>query len=260
MHNQEISKRRAAITPKHAELPQLGRYPVTRWSLVIAAAGGDEKAINDLFQSYWFPVYGAFYDRVKNHHDAEDLTQRFFADIHRREDLQKLDPERGSFRAFLKTAVGHMFSNYVNEVTAIKRGGGRAIISINETKAEQWLRQEPSEAQDPGVLFDRRWIFTLLENAKTDLRRSYTEKGKEHLFEALEDFLLPQARPIPYSEIAARLDQKEGTTRVTAHRIRERFRELIRYHILETVNDSAQAEDELGYLSSLVGFDLAEQP
>lgn len=235
------------------------RYPVTRWSLVIAAADGNEKALNDLCQSYWFPIYGAFYDKVKNHHDAEDLSQRFFADILRRQDLRKLDPERGLFRAFLKTAIGHMFSNFVDENAAQKRGGGKAIVSINEGKAEEWLRRESAEEEDPGVLFDRRWIFALLENAKTDLRRAYSEQGKQNLFEVLEDFLLTQSRTIPYSEIAAQLNLKVGTARVNAHRIRERYRDLIRTRILETVNGSAQLEEELGYLSKLVGINLADQ-
>lgn len=235
------------------------RYPVTRWSLVMAAADGNEKALNDLCESYWFPIYGAFFDKVQNHHDAEDLSQRFFADILRRQDLRKLDRERGLFRAFLKTSIGNMFANFVDESNALKRGGGKTILSISEGKAEEWLRQENPITEDPGVLFDRRWIFSLLEIAKTDLRRSYAEQGKQLLFEELEDFLLTQARTIPYSEIAARLNIKAGTARVNAHRIRARYRELIRIRIHETVDKSAQVDEELRYLSGLIGIDMSER-
>lgn len=234
-----------------------GRYPNTQWSLVLAAGDEDERALNTLLKAYWFPVYGAFYDKVRNHHDAEDLTQRLFFELHRRRDFAKLNPTKGRFRAFLKAAVGNLHRNFVSERTAQKRGGERTPISIDEERARQWLESESAEDADPSTIFDRRWLFSVLEIAKRNLRHSLIEQGQVAQYEALEDFLLPQSRTVSYAEIATRLNQKEGTARVTAFRIRERFRDQIRACILETVSSAAEAQEEIDYLSALIGTDLA---
>ena len=179
------------------------------------------------------PVYASFRDRVRKHADAEDLTQRFFAQLNKGHDIQNLDPQKGRFRAFLKAAIKNLYANYVDEVTALKRGHNEIIISIDEALAEKRYASEPFHEEDPATLFDRRWIATILESAKTDLRREYAGKQKSSDFEALEDFLIPNARDLSYANVADQTGQKEGTVRVAAFRIRKRYRELIRDHIFE---------------------------
>lgn len=230
------------------------QFPQTRWSLVLAAGSNDEEALNELFQIYWFPVYASFRDHAGNHHDAEDLVQRLFTQLHRRRDFEKLDPEKGRFRSYLKAAIKHQFYNHLDRQGAIKRGGHDVIVSIDQQAAEHRYSAEPSHGEDPATLFDRRWIMTILEASKTDLRREYAEKERRNEFEVLEDFLIPNAREIPYEDVASQLGRKPGSVRVAAFRIRKRYRELIRERIAETVNGSQEMEMEFGHLSGLVGM------
>lgn len=233
------------------------RFPNTRWSLILEAREGNEEDLNTLFQAYWFPVYGSFYDKVRNHHDAEDLTQRLFSEIVRRNDLESLAPVNGRFRSFLKAAIKNLHCNFVAERTAKKRGGNASPLSIDSGKAQSWLDLESFEDNDPGRIFDQRWILSVLESARRNLRFSMQEQGKGKLYEELEELLLPRSRASSYAEIASRLNQAEGTIRVKAFRIREQYRYEIRSCIRETVGNAKEAEEEIKYLSSLAGFSFS---
>lgn len=236
-----------------------GRYPKTHWALVYSAGAGETRALEELFRRYWFPVYGAFFDKLKDHHEAEDLTQRLFSEIFRRGDIARLRQENGHFRSFLKASIGNLFSNYVAERKTLKRGGTETVLSIDSDKAGEWLEQEPAEADDPGTMFDRRWIFAVVENAKNHLRCEHLAEGRLDQFETYQEFLLPQERAKSYAEVASELNQKEGTVRVNAYRIRQQFREQIRSTILDTVGSYVEADAELEYLSCLSGIDFASR-
>ncbi|MCG8600703.1 MAG: hypothetical protein MI807_11215, partial [Verrucomicrobiales bacterium] len=236
-------KTKARIADEKPEYAGSVRYPATRWSLVQAAGDGDQEALNTLFEAYWFPVYGAFFDKVKNHHDAEDLTQKLFSDFYRREDLAAMAPENGRFRSFLKVAADHLHCNFVDEKTALKRGGDKPTFSVDADKAKEWLLQESAHLSDPSEIFDRRLLYSILETAKTNLRHILTEQGKAEVYDALEDALLPQAREHPFEVIAQRLNQTPGAARVTAYRVREQYRQQIRMGFLRIVESIEEAEE-----------------
>ena len=239
-----------------------GRYPLTRWSLIFESQGDDEvaqRALNELLSDYWYPIYSQFRDWSQNKQDAEDLTQGFMASMLARRDISKVDSERGSFRSYLRTAIKNYRNNDWDFQTAQKRGGGVKIVSIDVDHAELRYAEEPHVEEDPALLFDRRWINTVLENSERDLRHEWMESGKSDEFELLKGFLVPNQRSRPFSEIAEETGLKQGTIRAKACRMRDRYREIIRDHFFQTVNGAKRVELELGHLAGLVGLDLDEK-
>ena len=228
-------------------------FCTTRWSLVRGARGDTQdaqRALGALCGAYWYPLYAFVRRQGHQAHDAQDLTQEFFARLISKDWLEGLEPERGKFRAWLLAAMKHFLCNEWDRAHAEKRGGGQVLLSIDETTAESRYLREPVAVDDAELLYDRRWALTLLERVMARLREEFSRAGKAKLFDAIKGTLTGDAPS--HAEIAARLDSTEGAVKIAVHRLRERYRVAIREEIAETVDGAAEIEEELRHLLAVL--------
>lgn len=230
-------------------------FATTRWSLVAAAqdpaAPESRQALADLCAAYWYPVYAYVRRRGHDHHQAQDLTQAFFARLLEKNDLADADRTRGRFRSFLLTACQHFLANQHDRATAKKRGGGRPHVALDFADADRRYSHEPAHADTPERLFDRRWALDLLDRALTELRTEYEDSGRGKLFEALKGTLTGGTEA--YAELAQSLDMTEGAVKVAVHRLRQRYRDRLRAAIAETVEKPEDVDDEVRDLFAALG-------
>lgn len=227
-------------------------FVTTHWSVVLTAGRNDtlraQDALARLCRAYWYPLYAYVRRRGHSAPDAEDLTQEFFARLLQRNWVARADRSKGRFRSFLLTALSHFLADEWDRLKAQKRGGGRRLVPLEIGTAETRYQLEPADDLTPEKLFERQWALTLLESVFAQLRREYEAEGKEALFAELKASLTKARAAVPYAELAARLNVSEGALRVAVHRLRRRYRELLRAEIAHTVADSAEVEDELRHL------------
>lgn len=223
-------------------------FPPTRWSVVLAARGqapAAADALESLCRAYWFPLYA--FVRRSGHppHEAEDLTQAFFARLLAKHDLADVDREKGRFRSFLLASLQHFLSNERDRARAQKRGGGRAPVSFDAGDAETRYRLEPADPMTPEKLFDRQWARTLLAQVLAALEGEADAEGRAAQFEALKPFLAVGCGAISHAEAAVRLGTTEGAAKVAVHRLRRRYRDRLRAEIARTVSSPGQVDDEM---------------
>jgi len=227
-------------------------FETTRWSTVLAASsqstGRARDALATLCQTYWYPLYTYLRRRGHNPEDAEDLTQGFFTHLFEKRALRAADPERGRFRSFLLASLQHYVSNEHARARTQKRGGSTVLLPLQLDNAEGRYRREPSDERTPETLFDRRWALTVLDRVAATLREEFCRRGKEAVFDGLEDHLIGDADRLSYREVGARLGLSEVAARVAVYRLRWRFGELLRRQIGETVANPQDIEDEIRYL------------
>ncbi len=228
-------------------------FPETRWSLVLRANSDDpeasQRALADLCNLYWAPVYAFIRLRGYSPHNAEDLTQGFFAAFLAREDFRKVDASRGRLRSYLLGAVKHYLTDEHRRASRQKRGGNSPTFSIDGMQAESHCRiPELSDSLTPERIFDRQWATTLLENVIRQLEDRYRKEKKEALFESLSPFIMPQAELGKQAEIAARLGMSESAVRVAIHRLRQRYGILLRKTVADTLGPDGDIDEELRYL------------
>ena len=242
------------------DLPR--QFATTRWTLVTAAGRNNSpearKALGDLCRLYWYPVYAFVRRRGKNAEDALDLTQGFFTRLIEKNDLADADRSRGRFRAWLLASVKNYLANEWDKAVAQKRGGGKKVFSfdIDPDDAERRYRREPAHQATPERIYDRRWALTLLEQALATLEEESKREGKQELFAALKPTLSADARDPAdesYRDLAARLGTSEGAVKVAAHRLRRRYRDLLRAEISETVATPEDIDDEIRDLFTALG-------
>jgi len=226
-------------------------FVTTHWSVVLSAHGDSTRAndaLSTLCKAYWYPLYA--YVRRQGHapHDAQDLTQDFFTRLLARQFLAAADPARGRFRSFLLSALKNFLANEWDRRNAQKRGGGQVLISIDDTNAESRYAMEPADNTTPEKLFERRWATTLLDRVLARLRDEHAAQGKTELYSALKDCLTFESATAPYAELGQRLNMSEGAIKVAVHRLRARYRELLREEIAQTVSSAAQVEEEIRQL------------
>ena len=219
----------------------------------MAAAGAGPSpdaraALTTLCQSYWYPVYSFVRRRGYSADDGRDLTQEFFATLIEKDYLQAADRDRGRFRSFLLTAVKRFLSKQRERDGALKRGGGQKPMPLDFESGEERYRLEPSHDWTAERVFDRRWALTLLDRVVERLKAEYTERGKGALFERLKATLTDPADAPAYAQIAAELQMSEGAVKVAAHRMRTRYREILKAEIAETLADPGETGEELQYL------------
>ena len=223
-------------------------FATTRWTVVLAAGRrrttAADVALEELCRTYWYPLY-AYIRRHHTKEDAEDLTQAFFAKLLAKNYLADLHRERGKFRAFLLAALKHFLANEWDKGRRQKRGGGVAALSLDWQDADTRYRIEPADELTPDKLFDRAWAVTLLERVIARLRDELAVGGKEKLFEQLKPFLALGSGTASYAEAAAVLHMTGTAVRVTVHRLRRRYRELLRDEIAQTLANPAQFDEEL---------------
>lgn len=225
------------------------RFLTTRWSLVVAAASRDEPArraaLEELCAAYWYPLYAYVRRSGFEAHTAADLTQEFFARILAREDIARVDPERGRFRAFLLTAMKHMLVNQREAARAQKRGGGRESFSIDVGEAEGRFGREPVDERTPEATYERAWAEAVIARALERLRAEQERIGRGALFDDLAPALSGADDGLPYAEIAARRGTSENAVKVAVHRLRKRLGELLRDEVGATLADPRELEPEI---------------
>jgi DNA-directed RNA polymerase specialized sigma24 family protein len=231
-------------------------FATTHWSVVLAA--GDTKspqakdALEKLCRAYWYPLY--VYVRRKGYpaDDAKDLTQEFFARLLARNYLSVADRNRGKFRSFLVGSLEHFLAREWTKAHAHKRGGGQPLFSLDEMEAENLYLLEPVHELAAERIFDRRWATTLLDQAMARLRAQCLAGGKGDLFEKTQKYLSGEKGESSYADIAGTMNMSEGALKVAVHRLRQRYGELVRAEIVQTVATPEEADEELQYLFAVL--------
>lgn len=225
----------------------------TLWSQVFAAgkinSPNSTQALEELCRVYWFPIYAFLRRWGHDREEARDLTQGFFAYVLEQNALAKADPERGRFRSFLLGILKNYVSNQQNWAKAIKRGGQQKLVSIDEETAEGLYANEPGTNVTPDALFERRWALAVLEEAMNRLRHDYHRAKMEGLFEILHPWLTGD-HETGYAILAATMHKTENNARQIVLRFRNRFRQVIRGVIADTVSDADLVEEELNHLQA----------
>ncbi len=230
-------------------------FVTTHWSVVLSAKNQDSlhsvEALETLCRIYWRPLYAYVRRRGYSPADAEDLTQEFFARLLERDWLGRVDQQRGRFRTFLLTSISNFLANEWDKTRTQKRGGGK-IVSLQGKAEETGFIQEPADQFTPEQSFEWRWALTLLDQVMNRLGAGFTQDGRADLFEALKPCLLGERTAQPYAALAANLAMTEGSVKVAVHRLRQRYRQLLRDEIAHTVVNPEEVEEELRYLFAVL--------
>ena len=228
------------------------RFDTTHWSIV-QAAGSDAStearaALTKLCETYWRPLY--WYARRRSHRpdEAQDLTQAFLTEFIEKARVRAANPERGRFRSFLLTSFKNFILNDAQARRADKRGGGVPVLSLEFDAAEGRYSLEPPDMRTPDAIFDRQWAMTVLDLGLRRLGAEAKAEGRGLEFELLRPSLLGESAKGGYDAIARALGSTEGAVKVAVHRLRRRFRELVRLEIAHTVATEREISDEVTYL------------
>lgn len=236
-------------TPTSSTPPGAGRFATTHWSVVLAAARPASPRYHDalgtLCRTYWFPLYAYLRRQGYDSHQAEEYTQAFFARMLEKRGLRLADPKRGKFRSFLLAALKHYLANELDRAQAQKRGGGRKVLSLDFENAESQYALEPSHQLTAEKLFERSWALTVLERTMARLQAESAGANKQKLFDRLKVYLTGERSSVSYRDVAAELDITEGAVKVAVHRLRRRYRELLRDEIAQTVTTEEQVDEEI---------------
>ncbi len=220
-------------------------FAATRWTMVLAAGRGDSpqaaRALDELCRLYWYPLYA--YIRRCGHeaHEAEDLTQEFFARLLAKNYLADVEREKGKFRSFLLASLKHFLANEWDKARAQKRGGHHTFVSLD---AETRYRSEPADEPSADKLLDRQWALALLDQVLARLAAEADAKQ----FAVLKPFLTAGKDVTHYADVAVKLGMTEGAVKVAVHRLRQRYRKLLREEIAHTVASPAGVDDEIRHL------------
>ena len=233
-----------------------GGFATTHWSLVFAAARQDDTrgrdALATLCEQYRYPLYVYVRRRGYASEDAQDLTQAFFARLLGTGDVARATPTRGRFRAFLLTSLQNFVCNEFDRERTLKRGGGTMQLSLDLPAAEQRYRVEPVSTDNPDEQFNRKWALAVLEHALRQLRIEHDREGKGSMFARLSELMTTGSAEDSYRAAAIDLGMNEGAVRVAVHRMRRRFRDILRAEVAQTV-DPAEVDDEIQFLIRAAG-------
>jgi len=244
----DLSKRTEASTDQNGPLRGSRGFAATHWSVVLAARGEDSPksaaALDQLCQTYWYPLYAYIRARGFDSADAQDLTQGFFARLLGGKSLMQADPGKGHFRSFLLGAVNHYLVNEWRHAHAAKRGGAKTILSLDDT-AEVRYAQEPSSNLTPEKLYERRWALSLFERALRRVHEEYIKAAKGEVYDALKNFLSDEPNEGEYIRVGAQLDLNSNAVASAVYRLRQHYRQCVREEIAHTVSGPDELEDEM---------------
>jgi RNA polymerase sigma factor (sigma-70 family) len=233
-----------------------GGFPTTRWSMVLSAGEGSlpnaQAALERLCRAYWYPLYAYVRRQGRSVEQAQDLTQEFFARLMQKDYLRCPDPARGRFRSFLLTSLKRFLINDWEKGRAAKRGEGQPLFSWDQRETETRFLAEPADQSTPEKAFEQRWALTLLEQVLGRLREEFMALGQADRFERLKDLLWGEKDAPPYAGVAAELGLTEGALKVAVHRLRQRYRELLRAEVADTVARPEEVDDELRHLIAVI--------
>ncbi len=238
--------------------PGSGGFSATRWTRVLAARGETAEAkvaLGQLCESYWMPVFRFIAREGRSEDTARDLTQEFFSRILARDPFAAVDSTRGRFRSFLLGAVRHFLGDVRDRERAAKRGGGIQPESIDgDDSAEEGEPREfaDTKAEVPDAYFDRQWAFAIVERALDQIQSEMKEAGKGEAFSVLKPWLMGDTSASSQADAARALGMGEGAVKVAVHRLRKRFRDLVRSEVAQTVPESGDVETELRYLVEIL--------
>lgn len=232
------------------------RFATTSWTQVLAAreapSSESRQALENLCQAYWYPLYAFVRRQGHGPEESRDLTQAYFATLLEKGYLEDYDPSLGRFRVFLKASVKNFLSKERDKAHAWKRGGRAQFVSLSADEVEGRYRYEPVERLTPEEVIERRWALTLLERVLGKLRNEFEETGRGAEFDQLKRYLTGEEVKVPYREVAAALGSTETAVRSSVHRLRQRFGNLLRQEIAETVASPRDVEDEMRYLLHVI--------
>jgi len=247
----------SAVPPPSSADSARPAFVTTHWSIVLSAQDQDSprslEALEALCRTYWYPLYAFVRRQGRSPHDAQDLTQEFFARLLEKGSLKSAAREKGRVRTFLLVVLKRFLANEWDRQHAQKRGGFAPVVSIDQELAESRFAAEPAHQLQPDVLFDRQWAMTLIERVMTRLQEEYLASGRARLFEYLRHCLARDESALPYAEIAARLNLTEAAVKMAIHRLRARYREILRAEIAGTVSAPEDIEEEIRHLFSTFG-------
>jgi RNA polymerase sigma factor (sigma-70 family) len=227
------------------------RFPTTRWTLVAEAGNrslpDSRRALAALCESYWQPLYAYARRRGDSPELAQDHTQEFFIRVLEHDYFDRADRERGRFRSFLLASCKFYMCDDADRSRAQKRGGGLSPLPFEICNGEERYSLEPSHDETPERIYERRWARTLLDRVLERLPEEFVRHGKLEQFNKLRMCLQGDAG-VSYAELAAQLHTTEAALKVSIHRLRKRYRDLLRAEVADIVSDPAEIDSELRYL------------
>ena len=246
--------------PERQSLPVPGgaeRFATTHWSVVLLAGDSQspaaQGALEKLCRTYWYPLYAFVRRQGHDPHEAQDLTQEFFSQLLAGKGLESVDRRKGKFRSFLLASMKHLLANEWNRSQRQKRGGASAHFSLDAISAEGRYRTEPMDELTPEKIYERRWAETVMDSVTIQLQNEFAEAGASERFENLKVFLLADDVPLSYAEAALRLNMSEGAVRTAIYRMRQRYGELFRAEIAQTVASPNEMEEEVRHFLAVLG-------
>jgi DNA-directed RNA polymerase specialized sigma24 family protein len=241
------------------QLPWPARFPTTHWSRIARAGGPDDPgaraAIAELCGAYWYPIYALIRRKGHGPDEALDLTQDYFARLLEKGTVAAADPVKGRFRSFLLADCSFFLADRRDRDRALKRGGGRPVLSIDARDAEGRFLREPSHDRTPERMFERDWALALIARVFDAMERHYTDTGRSDLFRRLKPFVSSGPEAVPRATVAAELGLTDGNLRVILHRLRARFAAGLREEVAATLRDAGDeaVEEELRELFAVLG-------
>jgi RNA polymerase sigma-70 factor (ECF subfamily) len=234
--------------------PAVGnRFATTQWNVVLAAREGSEtqarRALESLCEAYWYPLYAYVRRRTPSAEEARDLTQAFFADLLSRDFLSGIDRSKGRFRSFLLASLEHFLSRERDKAATLKRGAGVRPLALDAREAEARYQQEPQDQLTPELIFERRWGMTVMERTMDRLQAEFADQPER--FERLRP-CLTGSESGQYREIGDALGMSENAVKAAVHRLRQRYGQLLRDEIAETVADQGEVDEEVRHLLAVV--------
>ena len=256
MSTTRTSSDEPAIPPSSEAGQRHAAFVTTHWSVVLTAGRSDttraQAALARLCQAYWYPLYAYVRRRGYGPPDAQDLTQEFFARLLAQNWLAQADRERGRFRTFLLAALSHFLANEWDKARAQKRGGAVQFVPLQLDNAETRYGHEPADPVTPEQCFERRWALALLDEVLNRLRQEQVAAGAGALFDTLKPCLAGTRQAQPYAALAAELGMTEGAVKVAVHRLRHRYRQLLREEIANTVATPGEVDEEMHHLFAVL--------
>jgi len=230
-------------------------FTTTHWSVVLTAQGDSpaaREALEKLCRTYWWPLYGFVRRNGFGPEEAQDLTQGFFALLLKRRDLDVVRREKGRHRSYLLVSLKNFLAKAKRRELTLKRGEGRALVPLDELIAREHADMEPADNLTADKIYERRWALTLLEQVLTRLESEYRSAGNEKLFDCLKEFLSDEPGRRSQAEVAAELGITENAVKQAFHRLRQRYRQLLRDEIAQTVAVLGDVEGELRHFISVL--------
>ena len=260
-----LSRVSADLEPseKNGQAPRANVFPTTQWSIVLDAGAATQQrafvALGTLCERYWYPLYGFVRRQGRSHHEAEDITQQFFANLLEREGIANARPERGRFRTFLLTSLRNFMTDTWRQGQSAKRGGGQVPLSLDLSRADERFAHELSDPSlTPDKAFDRNWALEIIERALNQLCTDYESTGRGALFAALSPHIWSDA-PLtsPGAEQLRHPGMNPHALNMALHRLRRRLGLCLHDEVAATVADGTDVDAELRQLIAAVGGTIA---